>query len=118
MTDMDDAELDRHFTAARARPPEASADLMERAMADALAHQPPALAPSAAPVRQRWSAALAWLAAAAMPAGLVTATLVGVWFGISAGDMVSQQAAVLMETDLGLELVYRFPAFDGFLEEI
>ncbi|MEM8957922.1 MAG: hypothetical protein AAGC86_08920 [Pseudomonadota bacterium] len=119
MTDMDDAELDRHLKAARARPPEPDAAFMARAMADAQAHQPPA-APARPPAH--WAGAraraLTWLGGVAMPGGLVAATLVGLWIGVSSGDLVSDQAAVLMETDLGLELIYRFPAMGGFLEEI
>ncbi|MCR9085994.1 MAG: hypothetical protein NXH97_04520 [Rhodobacteraceae bacterium] len=118
MTDMDDAELDRHFAAARARPPEPDAAFMARAMAEARAHQPPAVAARPPLPSGRGAAVLAWLAGVAMPGGLIAATLVGVLIGVSSGDLVSDQAAVLMETDLGMELVYRFPAIGGFFEEI
>lgn len=117
MTDMDDTELERHFSAARSQNPTPGPDLISRAMMDAVALQP-APVPTEHRAPGRLSALLAWLSAAAMPVGLATATLAGVWIGFSGSDTVALQAAGLMETDFGLELVYRFPAIGDLFGEI
>lgn len=82
-TDRDD-ELQAFFDAARQQPMPASEALMARVLRDALSLQ--AAAKPAAPGAPRvgllaglWSAIGGWPAAA----GLVTATVAGVWIGVS-----------------------------------
>ncbi|MFG6561086.1 MULTISPECIES: hypothetical protein [unclassified Sulfitobacter] len=75
MSDFDD--LEDFFAAARANPPQVSADLQARVLADAEAHMPKA-------PRQPWHRAL-WqlLGGAAGLSGLATAAAVGVWVGVA-----------------------------------
>ncbi len=75
MSDFDD--LEDFFAAARANPPQVSADLQARVLADAEAHMPKA-------PRQPWHQAL-WqlLGGAAGLSGLATAAAVGVWVGVA-----------------------------------
>jgi len=105
MNDFDDDALEGLFAAARANPPQVSADLQARVLADAQAHMPKA-------PRQPWHRAL-WqiLGGAAGLSGLATAAAVGVWIGVAppeglpdlAGQIVSNSwpdAAIdLGETD-------------------
>lgn len=84
---MRDSDLEDLFAEARTRAPAPSDALMARIMADAVAHQPPPPAPvrPAAPTR---SAGLSgWLAGLRggmlAGAGMVTATLAGVWIGFA-----------------------------------
>lgn len=118
MTEIDDAELERHFAAARTTPPEPNPAFLAQAVADARQHQPPKRPSSTRLGPGRIAGMFAWLGRAAMPMGLAMATLVGVWIGVSARDTVAQPAAMLMETGLGMDLVHRFPTLGGFLEEI
>ncbi len=81
MNDFDDAlsdgALEDFFAAARANPPQVSADLQARVLADAEAHMPKA-------PRQPWYQAL-WqiLGGAAGLSGLATAAAVGIWVGVA-----------------------------------
>ena len=122
-TDLDgsfDAELDTFFAQARSSTPEPSPDLMARILADALEAQP---APPLPPVPARpaynggmselWDALGGWPAAAS----LVTATVAGIWIGISPPDAVSTvtetfglSEIALLETDDSFML-------DSFLED-
>ncbi|UWR31153.1 hypothetical protein K3758_06465 [Sulfitobacter sp. W002] len=119
MNDFDDAlsdgalsddALENFFAAARTNPPQVSADLQARVLADAEAHMPKA-------ARQPWHQAL-WhlLGGAAGLSGLATAAAVGVWVGVAppegmpdlAGQFVSgtwtAETLDTSEADTGTEL--------------
>lgn len=116
---MNDTDLDDLLAQARSTPPKPSEALMARAMEDALALQPVSAPPSPSPQSSSKFVRLwDWLSSAALPTGLATATLIGVWIGISTADSVSLQAAGLLETDLGMDMLHRFPVISGILGEI
>lgn len=119
MADMDDAELERFFRAGRASMPEPDPDLLGMVLADAYAEQ---LAEEntalATPAPGRRALLWHWILKAALPAGLATAALSGVWIGFAGGETLALQADELMQSDLALELVYRFPALGGLFGEI
>ncbi|MFG6584285.1 hypothetical protein [Sulfitobacter sp. 1A12779] len=88
MSDFDD--LEDFFAAARANPPQVSADLQARVLADAEAHMPKA-------PRQPWHQAL-WqlLGGAAGLSGLATAAAVGVWVGVAPPEGMPDLAGQLV----------------------
>lgn len=114
--------LEQIFAEARAEAPLPPADLLARIEADAARVQPgpgavagpqSAAAPGAA-VGQRL---MAWLGQWVMPAGLASAALAGLWIGISAQGLLSSYGALAFESDMGLQLMYDFPALAGLLPE-
>lgn len=74
MTQRDDFDLEAAFDAARATPPEMPDTLMARIVADGEAYQPQL---------PLWRRLLAALGGPAGVGGLVTATVVGFWLGVS-----------------------------------
>lgn len=102
-----DVDLDIFFDAARSARPEPSPELMARVLDDALAMQPPAARPAPSVPTRSWLGALldtlgGWPAAAS----LATATLAGVWIGISPPDAVS---AVTAQLGLAAEAAIALP---------
>ncbi|MCH2168069.1 MAG: hypothetical protein MK107_10125 [Oceanicola sp.] len=106
-----DVDLDIFFDAARSAQPEPSPELMARVLDDALAMQPPAQPLAARPApsvpTRSWLGTLldtlgGWPAAAS----LATATLAGVWIGISPPDAVS---AVTAQLGLAAEAAIALP---------
>lgn len=101
MTDRteDDALLEDFFVAARARPPQPSAGLMARIVADAaaLAPKPPAPAP-----RRRtgggWRIGDFFGGWSAM-GGLATAAVAGVWIGFAGADRFGSVAGGMLGLD-------------------
>jgi len=101
---MDDAELEAFFTAARAETVDPSAALMARIVADAEAQaearealrQMPA---PRAPRRGLIAAVIGGLGGWPAVAGMVTATVAGVWFGFAAPDQVNTLAGGLLWSD-------------------
>ncbi|PTE20914.1 dihydroorotate dehydrogenase [Cereibacter changlensis JA139] len=124
---MRDSDLDDLFAEARTRAPAPSEALMARVLADAATHQP---RPAAAPVRvarpsSGWSSWFAGLRGGALAgAGMMTATLAGVWIGfaqpssmVSVTDALWQGAVQqidVVELQPSLDL---FPSLDGFMSE-
>ncbi|WP_224825847.1 hypothetical protein [Cognatishimia sp. MH4019] len=105
-TDQNDP-LEGFFEAARDDAPQPSDILQARILADADA----ALAANAPPVRRRnrLRDVLQGLGGWPAMAGLVTATMAGVWIGISPPEMV--------ETLIEVQTVEYLPGFDALLEE-
>jgi len=115
---IDDAALEAFFVAARSDPPVPSDALMARIMADAEAeaHGRDATMAVAQPARRTRRGLIATVIGAlggwpAM-AGMVTATMAGVWFGFAAPDEVNALAGGL----LGIDSAATATAYD--LEDI
>lgn len=101
----DKAMLDAFFADAADQRPDPSPDLMARILADAEAVQTAALAPPAAPpgAQEPGFFATLWagLGGGAGLTGLITATLAGLWIGLSPPQVVdSVTASVLGTSDL------------------
>lgn len=120
---MDDKELDDLFAAARAAPPEASAALVARVTADALAHQPaprPAAAPPAwaTPPRRRpvWEPLAALFGGTGALVGMGGAALTGLFIGLA------QPSALFALSDAYLggtgESVALLPSVDALFSEV
>ncbi len=112
MTDKhDEFGLDAYFDAGRKAVTMPSGDLMARVLADAEAHQPKSSAP--APVAQTGLFATLWSAIGGWPtlAGMATATLVGVWIGISPPAGLEQIATGVLGGSEDAYLVDLLPAF-------
>lgn len=77
MTKPDTDRLETLFQDARATPPQMPAGLMDRILADAMAAQP-------APWPRGWRGLWRSIGGAPAAGGLVTATAVGFWIGVSA----------------------------------
>lgn len=92
-----DRDLEASFAAARRHVPPASSDLMARVLADAEALQP-AAPDISGPVRVKLFDRLVE-ACGGWPAlgGLVTATMVGFWIGISPPSVIEEPTASLFE---------------------
>ena len=113
----DDAFLAQVFADARSDAPLPSADLLARIEADAARLQP-----LAQPVRARAEPGLGeklgrWVGRLALPSGLVAAGLTGVWIGLSFGGLGGVTAYSLYDSDLGMQIIYEFPALAGILPE-
>lgn len=118
---MQDSDLEGLFAAARAAAPQPSTALLARIEADGLREQARHAQPArAAPKANLLARLLAALGGVPVAAGLVTATLVGVWIGLV------QPAPLTVLTDrLGgglsgavtLDSVELIPALDPFAAE-
>lgn len=101
---IDDAGLEAFFTAARAEAPVPSESLMARIVADAEAETAARAAAKARPARQSrpglLAVALGALGGWPALAGMVTATVAGVWFGFAAPDEVNALAGGLLWGDV------------------
>lgn len=118
---MQESDLERVFAAARADSPLPSSRLVAAVLADADAlHQARvavARAPRALPRRGRWAGWIADLGGTGVMAGLVTATLAGLWLGVTQPAPVSALTQTLAEAfaaDPGLGTVELIPALDSF----
>jgi len=112
MTDkQDEFGLNAYFDAARKAAKVPSGDLMACVLADAGAQQPKRGAP--APAAQAGLFASLWAAIGGWPtvAGMATATLVGVWIGISPPAQVEQFSAAVLGDTGDAYLVDLLPAF-------
>lgn len=100
---IDDAGLEAFFTAARAETPVPSEGLMARIMADADAEIAAREAAAARPARRARPGLIAALIGALggwpAVAGMVTATVAGVWFGFASPDEVNALAGGLLWSD-------------------
>lgn len=100
---IDDAELEAFFVAARDEVPKPSDALMARIMADADGEIATRAAATARPVRRARPGLIASVIGALggwpAVAGMVTATLAGVWFGFAAPEEVNTLAGGLLWTD-------------------
>ena len=117
MTDKhDEFGLDAYFDAVRKATRVPSGDLMARVLADAEAQQ---MANVPAPAAQPGLFASLWAAIGGWPtaAGMVTATLVGIWIGISPPAPLEQITAEVLGSTDDAYLVDLLPAFgDDFVE--
>lgn len=124
---MRDSDLDDLFAEARTRAPAPSEALMARVLADAATHQPRPfpVVERARPRPSGWSSWFAGLRGGALAgAGMMTATLAGVWIGfaqpssmVSVTDALWQGAVQqidVVELQPSLDL---FPSLDGFMSE-
>ena len=111
MTDknqINDAELETFFEAARAAPPAVPDALMAAVLADAEAVQ-------AAPKNSGWGAWLANLGGLPGLGGLVTATCVGFWLGVAPPEVMPDLAGFVLGTEAVLEDgLASEPGLDGF----
>ena len=111
MTDknqINDAELETFFEAARAAPPAVPDALMAAVLADAGAVQ-------AAPKNSGWGAWLANLGGLPGLGGLVTATCVGFWLGVAPPEVMPDLAGFVLGTEAVLEDgLASEPGLDGF----
>lgn len=93
----DDRMLEAFFAEARQVPPEPSADLLARVLADAdavrAARPAPAMAPSAPPPRGAWHGLLDLLGGWGGVGGLVAAGLTGLWIGFSGTGILGAASA-------------------------
>lgn len=80
-TPQGDINLDDFFAAARAEPPQPSADFMMRIEADALAERPSPERNTAAP--KLWRTLLQAVGGWTGAAGLATACATGIWIGVA-----------------------------------
>lgn len=117
---MQDIDLDGLFAAARAESPTPTAGLVARIEADAASlhrARSAAAVPAPALFRQRWPGWIAALGGNGVMAGLVTATLAGLWLGVAQPAPVSSLTQTLSEAfaeDTGLGTVELIPALDTF----
>ncbi len=111
MTDKhDEFGLNAYFDAGRKAAQMPSGDLMARVLADAGAQQManvPALAAQAGLFTSLWAAIGGWPTVA----GMATATLVGVWIGISPPAQLEQFSAAVLGDTGDAYLVDLLPAF-------
>jgi len=106
----DEFGLDTYFDAGRKAAQTPSGDLMARVQADAQAQQlanVPAPAPQPGLFASLWAAIGGWPTAA----GMVTATLVGIWIGISPPAPLEQITAGILGDSEDAYLVDLLPAF-------
>lgn len=124
---MRDSDLDDLFAEARTRAPAPSEALMALVLADAATHQPRPVAAQLRVARPSsgWSSWFAGLRGGALAgAGMMTATLAGVWIGFAQPSSMASvtdalwQGAVeqidVVELQPSLDL---FPSLDGFMSE-
>ncbi len=90
MTQPDGFDLETVFEAARAAPPQMSDALSMRIIADAEKLQP---------ARPLWQRLMNAIGGPAALGGLVTATIVGFWFGVSPPDSVLDPITLLGGVD-------------------
>ncbi len=120
MRDLDEAELEGLFAAARAEVPAPAADLLARIMADADACQPTAPAQARpqsgrSPMHALVRGALAAIGGWGGLAGLATAALAGVWIGYAHPEMAPGWALSEPDaTDPTFDLSDFEPRFDDF----
>lgn len=113
----DMAELDDLFALAQDHTVQPRMDLMDRVLSDALAVQ--ALAQRSdegAAARRRptvgfWRSALAALGGWPAMAGLVTASVAGVWIGMNPPEVLSDGAATVLALDSDAYMVDVLPGF-------
>jgi len=107
---LDDAALGALFAEARLATALPPPDLMGRIMADAQRHMPAAAGLPAAPPRTPWRR----LASRAVwPTGLSAAGLAGLWIGLAAGGNAASLTLGLLDSSVGLQFIYQFPAMAG-----
>lgn len=117
---MRDSDLERFFAAAQADHPLPSSRLLVGILADADAVQQArvmAQLPQHLPRRRRWAGWIADLGGSGVMAGLATATLTGLWLGVTQPAPVSALTQTLAETfgaDAGFGAVELIPALDTF----
>lgn len=113
MVDEKDEDMDLFFDAARAAAPQPSADLMARIMADAEAQQPVAvpLAPRQHPgiIRGFLAAIGGWPAMA----GMMTATVAGLWIGVNPPTGLEDIASTFLGSKTTEYLSDYMPTFAG-----
>jgi hypothetical protein len=112
---MTDDDLDSLFAAARANAPRPPAALVARVLADADAR--PAAASPAPPQRSApgfWASLGALFGGGGALAGMVTATLAGVWFGFAQPVELGAMSALLTDDSAAIELM---PGLDALLDE-
>jgi len=124
---LGDAALDEIFAAARAREPGPSGALMARILADAEAAQDARFEtarPTAVARPSRWARFVEGLGGWGSLAGLVTATMAGVWLGFVSPDQLNTLSGGLLLPDTSGAAIYALedilPADDGlaaFYEE-
>ncbi|EEW25662.1 hypothetical protein [Rhodobacter ferrooxidans] len=114
---MDAQDLDDLFAMARADAPDASPALMARVLQDALDNQPvPASPRRAPPAKGFWSVLVAAVGGGAGLAGLGSATLAGLFFGLVQPAPLTALTEVLWQ-DTAVDQVELFPSIDDFLTE-
>ncbi|GKY88603.1 hypothetical protein [Sinisalibacter aestuarii] len=99
---MDDMALEALFEASRTEAPLPSEALLARIMADAEAEAAARERPAQSPVRPRTgviAAVLGVLGGWPAVAGMVTATVAGIWVGFAAPDQLNTLAGGLLLTD-------------------
>jgi hypothetical protein len=120
---MQDSDLDDFFAAARAAAPVPQAALIALIEADALAEQAHRGAPrqrQRRSLRRGLSSLLANLGGGGIFAGLVSATMAGIWLGIVQPAPVSALAerfGVVFSAEAEEEPVDLIPGFDSFVTE-
>lgn len=119
MSGKDDDGLEPFFAAARDARPEVSPDLMARILADADREIERRAAPApAAPRRGWWLSAIALVGGWPAMAGMLTATIAGVWIGFAAPGTVSTLSGGVASS--GYELEDMMPGYGdlaGILDE-
>ncbi len=116
--------LEAFFRAGRAAAPDPDARLLARIEADALALQQARLAPPPAAVASRpsrWSGLREALGGRRVMAGLVTATLAGLWLGVAQPTQLMALTRPVTQTLLGdsatLDQLDLIPTLDTVLTE-
>ncbi|MFD1911517.1 dihydroorotate dehydrogenase [Halodurantibacterium flavum] len=114
----DATSLDPFFAAMKTRTPAPGEDLMARILADAdrLQPAPPAFAPRRS-LRPRWREALSAFGGWQAVTGLVTATVAGLWLGLSPPAAVAGLAEGLWSQPVALELTDQYEIFADLLGE-
>lgn len=113
MSERELENLDVFFDAARRRAADPAPDLMQRVLEDALAEQQrtdaitPEPAPAPSLLRQLLKAIGGWPAVA----GLVTASMAGVWIGINPPSALSDTAEAYLYSGSDAYLVDLMPGF-------
>ncbi len=122
MAEMDkqtsEFDLDDLFAQARERDTEPAPDFMARVLEDALAAQPAPV--SVAPARPRTSRLRQFLTAIGgwpAMAGLATAGVAGLWFGINPPDAVVYTAETVLGVESDTYLVDLMPGYDFAMVE-
>ncbi|WP_319826371.1 dihydroorotate dehydrogenase [Thalassovita sp.] len=122
MADMDkqtgDIDLDALFAQARGRDADPSPDFMARVLEDALAAQPAPTPvaqtrPRSSRLRQFLNAVGGWPAMA----GLATAGVAGLWFGINPPEAVATTAETMLGVESDLYLVDLMPGYEFAMAE-